>query len=205
MGAFQSRDNVVVDVRFGVPPQWSEHVVEIYYEAFAPQLERLLGSGDRCRQLLRASLACDQALIAVCEESIVGLAGLHYDRRRFLAPTLSTLQSTQGWGRGLLVYGLWHSSQVAKGDRDELVLEALAVPQERRGQGIGTLLLQEVESFAQQNRFTSIRLEVTAENRRARVLYQRMGYQEGQSSQNPWVNYFLGLPPRIMMAKAIAP
>jgi ribosomal protein S18 acetylase RimI-like enzyme len=202
---FSSWGNAVIDVRFGVPPHWRDGVIELYYQAFAPQLERLLGPDDRCRRVLHASLVLDQSLIAIYEETVVGMAGLHYDRQRFFAPTLPTLQSTQGWGRGLLVYGLWQSSLMPLGDGDELVLEALAVPPERRGQGIGTLLLQEVESFARQNRFTTIRLEVAIANQRAQVLYQRMGFQEEKKRQNAAITQFLGQPPRIMMTKSVAP
>lgn len=58
------------------------------------------------------------------------------------------------------------------------VLSNLAVRENRRRRGIGSLLMQECENAAQRWGFTEVVLQVEEDNREARALYQALGYRE---------------------------
>ena len=63
-------------------------------------------------------------------------------------------------------------------------LEILAISASAEGEGIGSALMQETESIALSLGATSISLHVFSENKRARSLYERHGYN------GEWVRYF---------------
>lgn len=58
------------------------------------------------------------------------------------------------------------------------VLSNLAVRENRRRRGIGSLLMKECEDAAQRWGFTEVVLQVEEDNREARALYQALGYRE---------------------------
>ena len=60
-----------------------------------------------------------------------------------------------------------------------LNIHDLVVHPDCRGQGIGTLLLKEIESFARRNEYCKLTLEVRADGLRARKLYVDFGFDPG--------------------------
>jgi ribosomal protein S18 acetylase RimI-like enzyme len=60
-----------------------------------------------------------------------------------------------------------------------LNIHDLVVHPDCRGQGIGTLLLKEVESFARRNEYCKLTLEVRADGPRAHKLYVDFGFDPG--------------------------
>ena len=61
---------------------------------------------------------------------------------------------------------------------DELHLLTFAVAEKHQGYGYARLLLQEMLTYAIQNAFVSIMLEVRVSNARAIAVYQRFGFVE---------------------------
>lgn len=55
-------------------------------------------------------------------------------------------------------------------------LTSVAVSPEAHGQGVGRRLVSSAEALARENGCTALRLEVRADNARARGLYERAGY-----------------------------
>jgi ribosomal protein S18 acetylase RimI-like enzyme len=60
-----------------------------------------------------------------------------------------------------------------------LNIHDLVVHPDCRGQGIGTLLLKEIESFARRNEYCKLTLEVRADGPRAHKLYVDFGFDPG--------------------------
>jgi ribosomal protein S18 acetylase RimI-like enzyme len=65
---------------------------------------------------------------------------------------------------------------------DALYLKMLAVNAARRGQGIGTRLLDHAGELAQKRGLTSVALDVRADNDGALRLYERFGFVRGELS-----------------------
>ena len=57
-----------------------------------------------------------------------------------------------------------------------LWLEELFILEEYRSRGLGREFFSAVEAYARENGYARIRLEVEADNVRARSLYERLGY-----------------------------
>lgn len=73
----------------------------------------------------------------------------------------------------LFIFGL-----LEKGlPKNLLYIEAIAVSDVARGMGIGTQLLKVAESVARDSGFEGLQLRVIQENYRARLLYEREGFQ----------------------------
>jgi len=70
--------------------------------------------------------------------------------------------------------------QISWQDRSNrfLVIHRLCVSLHRQGEGISKLLLEEVEAWAKENGYTSIRLDTMQSNEIAMNLYESQGYQQ---------------------------
>ena len=66
--------------------------------------------------------------------------------------------------------------EVHREEQNYIYLDDLSVTAAQRGNGIGTMLLREAESFARSIGFSLIVLHVKISNPRAKALYERMGY-----------------------------
>jgi len=123
---------------------------------------------------------------------IVGMAaGYSAESHRSFANVL--LENTTGWLRLRLRVVVRISRRVLRfidtipgGD---FYVRALAVDTERRGEGIGTLLLVSLERSAQAAGSRRLALDVAAKNRQARRLYERVGMSPETESRR-----WFGLP-----------
>lgn len=57
-------------------------------------------------------------------------------------------------------------------------LENIEVVPEMRGQGVGTMLIQEAEKLCKERGFSKVGLGVSIENLEARKLYEKLGYKD---------------------------
>ncbi|ORZ31705.1 acyl-CoA N-acyltransferase [Catenaria anguillulae PL171] len=80
----------------------------------------------------------------------------------------------------------------------EAYVKAIAVDSEFRGKGIGNMLLAHAHAMVAGLGFTSISLHVAANNRRAKQLYERVGYVEDaeksvmKSGERAYCRFFVG-------------
>jgi ribosomal protein S18 acetylase RimI-like enzyme len=68
------------------------------------------------------------------------------------------------------------SSILKKPKKDELYVSGLSVPQEKRGQGIGTILIKNKIAFAKTNGYNTFSLDVATNNIKAEKLYSKLGF-----------------------------
>ena len=61
-------------------------------------------------------------------------------------------------------------------EEGDYYLQAIAVDENRQGQGIGSYLLQEVETQARRAAAKRLALDVADKNKNARALYERKGF-----------------------------
>ena len=96
-----------------------------------------------------------------------------------------------GWFYGLAGYLAFHAFEPGIA-RNELRIECLAVAPEKRGQGIGTLLLTAVDELAKAKGFDAVRLEVVDTNPNAQRLYERQGFRVTRTRHYPYLRRFVG-------------
>jgi ribosomal protein S18 acetylase RimI-like enzyme len=77
-------------------------------------------------------------------------------------------------------------------NQEELYLDTIAVSEQARGHGIGSILLNTVIDFAREEGFLAVKLSVIDTNTRAKSLYERVGFQvvKVEKIPYPWSRTF---------------
>ncbi|MEU9026273.1 GNAT family N-acetyltransferase [Streptomyces sp. NPDC048383] len=193
-----------IEVRRGVPEGAEERVAELYWEAFDRKLGAALGPAPEGRRFIASHLHRDRALTAVDEAGgVLGVAGYQLAGRGLVGGDAAAVRARYGQVRGL--YRVFLLALLERTPaRGELVMDGIAVDPAARGRGIGGLLLDGVEEVAVEQGCRRIRLDVIAENPRARALYERRGFRPVQVRRTPWLRHVLGFGAVTTMHKAVA-
>jgi GNAT superfamily N-acetyltransferase len=147
-----------------------------YWRAFSRKLRYPLGPERKALAFIESILDPSYAITAVSHDGrFLGMAGFKTPEGALVGGGFGDLARTYGWlgatWRGLLIHSL---------ERDcsdgILLMDGIFVEPEARGKGVGTALLQAVESHAASLQLQSIRLDVIDTNPRARALYEREGF-----------------------------
>ncbi|MCE2597394.1 GNAT family N-acetyltransferase [Motilimonas cestriensis] len=151
-------------------------IAELYEEAFGFKFLRAIPSKNQRINILSKSFIPDYSFAAFAATKMVGLAGFKVESGSL----------TGGMGAAELIdqlgffRGLWACLVFSLFDREpeelQLVMDGIAVDSAFRGQGIGSLLLDSIITYAQENNFESVRLDVIDSNPRARNLYESKGF-----------------------------
>lgn len=160
-------------------------------------------SPDTRRSDERRSQPVDHGDSVPENERLVGICGLHFDGRHFVALRPGSMLRAYGLFDGLrriLVGGLL-DRQPRPG---ELVIDGIAVLPAARGRGIGALLLGELERFARAQDLRALSLDVAADNTGAVDLYRRCGFIERGSSSSWLVRRAFGILEVQSMRKDLA-
>lgn len=195
-----------VEVRRSVPEGAAARVAELYWEAFAGKLGLALGPPEAGRRFVAGHLHADRAVTALSggpDGRVVGVAGYQLGGRGLVGGDVAAVRAEYGRFRGLyrvLLLALLERTP----DRGELVMDGIAVDPAERGRGIGGLLLREIEAVAVEQGCRRIRLDVVAENPRARALYERHGFRAVREQRTPWLRDVLGFGGVTTMHKAVA-
>ncbi|MER6314566.1 GNAT family N-acetyltransferase [Streptomyces sp. NPDC001581] len=188
-----------------VPDGAEERVAELYWEAFGGKLGTALGPAEAGRRFIARHLHRDRAVTALSDEDgrVVGVAGYQLAGRGLVGGDAAAVRAAYG-----PVRGLWRVFLLALLERTpargELVMDGIAVDRAERSRGIGGLLLREVETIAVEQGCRRIRLDVVAENPRARALYERHGFRAVRVQRTPWLRDVLGFGGVTTMHKAVA-
>lgn len=158
-------------------------VARLQVQAFAGKFARLFPSAGAAECLIEAEMRAEldrtiYPLVAKRGPGIVGMLVLRIagGRPKEATAELRRLFSEQvPW---------WQAPRVLLGQvvlehhpgQGEAYVETLAVEEKARGQGIGTLLLGEAETWACDHDMEMLSLQVSVHNRRARALYERQGF-----------------------------
>lgn len=164
-----------VDIRLGVQERHRDAVARLYLHALHEKIAPFLGTGEKAEQLLSESLNLDRVLVAIQGDRLLGVAGFEHNGHGVFSPKLASMHRIFGWSGGirLLALSLLDRSKPS----DTLLMDGIAVVDEARGQGIGTLLLTAVEDHARRLGKQGVRLDVIDTNPLARRLYERQGFR----------------------------
>ncbi|MEU9372511.1 GNAT family N-acetyltransferase [Streptomyces sp. NPDC048255] len=194
-----------VELRRGVPEGAGARVAELYWEAFGGKLGAALGPAEAGRRFIAGHLHADRAVTALSggpDGAVVGVAGYQLAGRGLVGGDAAAVRAAYGQVRGL--YRVFLLALLERTPaRGELVMDGVAVDPAERGRGIGGLLLREIEAIAVEQGCRRIRLDVVAENPRARALYERHGFRAVRVRRTPWLRDVLGFGAVTTMHKAV--
>ena len=176
---------MTVQIQFGVPKNQRRKIAKIYYEAFKDKLGRIFSNKQKAETLISRSLRDDRILVACKDGVAVGFAGLQYQGKKFVDPSLTQVARIYGLEtiRGMLFFFF---SMFNKPKPNQLYLEMLAVSEDQRNKGIGTKLIQSTINHARSKKIPQIKLEVVDTNPKAKKLYERIGFEKAKDHKIPY-------------------
>jgi ribosomal protein S18 acetylase RimI-like enzyme len=189
-------------LQLGLPPALRPQAAALYWQAFGPKLGRVMGPEAKALAYLTRIIREDHAIVALDGDQLLGLAGFRTPQGSFAVGEPIDLAAIYGlWGgiwRGELMRRL--SNEV---DNENFLLDGLCVREGNRSQGLGRALMGAIAAEARLRGYPGVRLDVVAENTRARALYARLGYVETKSQSIGWLRPFFGFAAAITMVRKL--
>lgn len=189
-------------IKVGLENHQFSEAAQIYYQAFERKLQPSLKDSISGQQILSESFNPAQVIVALKDNILVGVVGFQSTESRFVNPKLSSFIKQFGLIRGWTQY-LIMALISRYPTKSELVLDGIAVNQSMRGQGVGTQLLNTVVEYANNHKFTRVRLDVIDTNPDARRLYERVGFIEVKTHKVPYLQALLGFSAVTTMIKSL--
>ncbi len=185
-------DNKGLEFTIGIPEQFRRDAAALYDEAFGPKFGVAVRSQCRRVELLSESFLLEFGIAAISKGTLLGVAGFKSNG--------GSLTGGMSYRRLVQVLGFLPGNWAAfifslyerKNEEGELLMDGISVRSDARGQGIGSRLLEQVESYAVAHSFSSIRLDVIDTNPNAKRLYERHGFSVTKSESFEWLRWFLG-------------
>lgn len=165
------------EVRKGLDPDQRLDASRCFWGAFSEKLDVALGPEDRALRFLERVIDPTHALSAVASDgTLLGVAGFKTPDGAFVGGSMADLRAAYGavpalW-RGLLLTMLERECEPGR-----LLMDGIFVRDTARGHGVGTALLHAVLDEAARRGLSQVRLDVIDTNRRARALYEKMGFK----------------------------
>jgi len=156
-----------------------DEILEIIYNAFKKKISNLElkpKSKEQGIRIIRKSANYDQGLYLIYKSKIIGGVGMNFRDKRFYYFVWKVLKEEFGFF-GALWRSIVQKFSVDKLKDTDLYIGSIAVAEDYRGKGFGTLLLNAVNDFARKNGFETIILDVVDTNPRAYELYKRFGFK----------------------------
>ncbi len=173
-------------IRTGFEEKDRKIVAKLYALAFKRKFENLLGDVETVSELLSSGLNPNYCLACYKEDELVGISGFHVAHDALLNISISDFIKQFGFFKGLfkalISAVVFYRKPTPK---NELLMDGIAVRDGFRGQGIGTLLFDELFVWAKENGYNSIHLDVIDENPKAKALYERLGFKETDYEKVP--------------------
>lgn len=83
----------------------------------------------------------------------------------------STFELIKLWLKSLILNSIFDKSEI-----DGIYIQNICVDSSARGEGIGTKLILHIEKYAKKSGYTSLWLDVSFENPKAKKLYEKLGF-----------------------------
>lgn len=177
----------------------------LYWEAFGGKLSRVLGPEARARSYFERVIRADHCLAALDQTgALVGIAGFKTPVASFAGGTWADLRALYG-----PVGGRWRGRVLRllsdDTDHESFLVDGLCVARDCRGRGIGGQLLAALYREAEERGYASVRLDVVADNLRARALYERHGFLPTRTEKLGFLRHFFGFSATITMVRPLEP
>ena len=131
----------------GLPAAHRQAAARLYWQAFGPKLNRVLGPERRALDFVARAIRADHVLAAIEDDRLLGICGFKTALGAFVAADARTMRDSYGtvgsaWRRyalGLLVQDT---------DNERFLIDGLCVAEGARNRGIGSALLETVCNLA---------------------------------------------------------
>lgn len=181
-----------ISYRVGLPEKYRNSAVDLYDEAFGQKFAVAIPSKEKRILFLKKCFVLDYVIGAVYKDKLIGIAGFQTPEGSLTGGiTYSELLSELGVFKGnwaAVIFDLYERKAASK----ELIMDGIAVHFEARGKGVGGHLLTEIEKYAKEHKFNSVRLDVIDINSKAKALYERMGFKSVKTESYPYLKWLLG-------------
>jgi len=181
-----------VRVKDGLDEVHLREAAVLYEQAFGQKIKLAIASQAQRLALFEAGFCPEFAVSAEVGSQLVGLAGFNTGSGSLTGGIdIHVVFKQLGFFKGLraiTVLMLYDRKPKSK----ELLMDGISVSESMRGKGIGTRLLDQLISYAHNNEFDTIRLDVIDTNDDARRLYQRRGFVETKTEKFEFLRAKLG-------------
>ncbi len=186
-----------------LPEKFVSDATRLYAEAFERKFLKIIGDKDEISKLFGNNVNLNRAIAAFTEDTLLGIAGLHFDGKPFLDVQLENFHERFGYVKGsikAIISDILFSRKPAK---DELLMDGIVVSKESRGKGIGSKLFAKILEFAKEKDFKQIRLDVIDENPRAKKLYESLGFETIKYENTNYLKDLIGVSGVSTMIKKV--
>ncbi len=165
------------DIEAGLRPEHLDLAVDGYWDAFSQKLLYPLGPKAKALKFLRIVIDADHAISAVSKGGdFLGVAGFKTNNGAFVGGTFQDMVHVYGGASSILRAGLVGILERSV-EPGTLLMDGIFVKASARGLGVGSALLDAIQSHAEACNYDRIRLDVIDSNPRARALYERRGFK----------------------------
>ncbi|MDP2739657.1 MAG: GNAT family N-acetyltransferase [Pseudorhodobacter sp.] len=192
------------EIRQGLPPTLRCEAAAIYWQAFGGKLGRVMGPDRRALDYVARVIREDHCIAAVDEGSgaLLGLAGFKTPEGGFADGTPADMRAVYGVAGALWRAGLIRLLQ-NEVDNERFLIDSICVAPPMRGRGIGTALVEALCAEGTRRGYPAIRLDVVETNRRARALYERLGFLETGTARLGVLRHVFGFAAATAMARPL--
>jgi predicted N-acetyltransferase YhbS len=178
-----------LQIHQGLQPAQLQRAAQLYFDAFRRQISPILGAEAHAIAFLRQAINPQNALTALHDGKMIGLAGLQYGSQQFLQLPLPLFTRNFGWllGRMRFQQAVLFEQPLQAG---QLQIDSLAVDPTMRGQGVGTWLINAVVEFASQKGFEAVRIQAPNTAPAFYHLCRRLGFNEVETQSWPALSPF---------------
>jgi len=165
-----------IDVGHGFEESERERVGSLYWKAFRRKLGPAFTSDATGREIIQAAVRPDRMLVARIGGEVAGVCGYHEGGAGAADISWSGLRarlSLVAAVRAVLVLSVLSAQKRA----NVLILDGICVHSDKRGRGVGTVLLDAAVDHAQSQGLKGVQLSVVDTNPRAEALYRRLGFE----------------------------
>ena len=192
-----------IHYRLGLPEAMRRQAALLYDQAFIRKFGPIIKDPAKRVELIEAAIVPQLAVVALRGNQLAGVAGFHGAKTCFAGNwRFVALRRSLGLGRAVRAMALLslfdHNPQ-----KDELLVDAIAVDAGCRGRGIGSGLLERLDELARSKGLSAVRLEVIQGNDGAERLFRRNGFEVTERCREPLLGLFFDFRGYATMVKRV--
>ena len=192
-------------IKSGIAKEYREDAARLYAIAFEKKFEKLLGSKDEVIDILKDGINTNYSFSVISESNeLLGIVGYYHNNSSLMDIKFKQLKNKYGLFSGaykkIILSILFFKKQ---DNKKQLLMDGIVVNNKFRGMGIGGALITKLVEFANENKMSTIKLDVIDHNP-AKKLYIRNGFVKTNHIKNlKIVKYLIGVGGLTTMVKTL--
>jgi ribosomal protein S18 acetylase RimI-like enzyme len=169
--------NNKIEIVRKLPKNLRVQAAKLLYQAFNKKMRVLISEEEKALRVIQATTNYETGFYAICENRLVGIAGIQSKGNKYFNVKLSILLDEFYFLSALAKLIRFKLESLSFVKNEELEIIALSVQREMRGNNIGTKIIYEIIKYAKENKFNGLKLTVVDTNQGAMKLYERIGFK----------------------------